>query len=412
MSAALTLTIERLGHRGDGIARDGVREWFVPYALPGERILAEPGDGERARLTALESQSPDRVAPICNLFMRCGGCATQHYDLSEQLVWKRGLVAEALRQRGIAAEVEDCLDAHGDGRRRVTLHLRMVDGAMRAGFMAARSHRLVPVEACPVLASSLARAPHVAEALGALPYDVKKPLDAQITASAAGLDVDLRGAGKISDALRLKLIDMGRRLDLARLSLHGDVLAEWREPALAVGAARVTPPAGGFLQATQAGEEALAGLALENIGKAKHVADLFSGCGAFALRLAATARVHAVESDKPALDALTRAARGVASLKPVSTEARDLFRRPLLPQELDAFDAVLFDPPRAGAEEQARMMAKTRKLKTIVAVSCNAATFARDARILIDGGFALARVTPVDQFRHSPHVELVAAFRR
>ncbi len=412
MSAALALTIDRLGHRGDGVAGSNGRELFVPYALPGERVTVETDEGDRARLVAIETPSPQRVAPVCDLFTRCGGCATQHLDLAAQLMWKRDLVIEALRQRGIDCPVEPCIDAHGEGRRRVTFHLRMVDGALRAGFMAARTHQLVPVDACPVLAPSLTKAPHVAEALGALLSDAKKPLDAQVTASPAGLDVDLRGAGKISDALRLTLIDAGRKLDIARLSLHGEALAEWRAPALMIGAARVTPPSGGFLQATEAGEKTLARLALEHLGKAKHVADLFSGCGAFALRLAATARIHAVEHDRPALDALTRAARNAPALKPVTPEMRDLFRRPLLPPELDAFDAVLFDPPRAGAEEQVRMLAKTRRLKTIVAVSCSAATFARDARLLIDGGFALTRVTPVDQFRHSPHVELVAGFRR
>jgi 23S rRNA (uracil1939-C5)-methyltransferase len=258
----------------------------------------------------------------------------------------------------------------------------------------------------------MARAPRAAHAIALALVGLDKPLDILVTATDTGLDVDFRGTGQLDAPHVRKLIAEAERLDLARLSNHGVVVIERRAPQLAMGHAIIAPPPGAFLQATRAGEEALARLAASAAGDARRAADLFAGIGTFALRLAETAQVHAVEADKAALVALSRAA-GHASpaLKPVSVEARDLFRRPMAPAELAPFDAVVFDPPRAGAEAQARELAKSA-VPVVVAVSCNAQTFARDARILVDGGYALETVTPVDQFRHSPHVEVVAAFRR
>jgi 23S rRNA (uracil1939-C5)-methyltransferase len=409
--APVTLAIDRLGHRGDGVATQDGREVFVAFALPGETVAAEFLSAERGRLIEVRQPSATRVASVCPLFTRCGGCATQHLALAAQLAWKRDRVIEALAQRGIATDVDPCLDAHGAGRRRVTLHARGAGRETAVGFMAARSHDLVAVDSCPILAPALAAAPRVALAL-ARSLASPKPLDIQITATGGGLDVDIRGHGRPSERERAALLALGGRLDLARLSIHGDLIAAWREPSIAMGAARVVPPAGGFLQATEAGEQAMGRLALQHLAGARHVADLFAGCGALALRIAASARVRAVEIDPAAIDALSRAARATPALKPVAPEARDLFRRPLLPDELDLHDAVVFDPPRAGAEAQARALAGTRKVRTVVAVSCNAATFARDARLLLDGGWRLERVTPLDQFRHSAHVEIVACFRR
>jgi 23S rRNA (uracil1939-C5)-methyltransferase len=182
-------------------------------------------------------------------------------------------------------------------------------------------------------------------------------------------------------------------------------------PVIAIGGAQVTLPPGSFLQATTSGEETLAGLVAAHCRRAKHIADLFCGVGPFALRLATAARIAAFDSDAGAVAALQKAATATSGLKPVKTEARDLFRRPLMPQELREFDAVVFDPPRQGAQAQALQLAAS-KIRVVVAVSCNIATFARDARILVAGGYRLEGVTPVDQFRHTPHVELVAKFTR
>ncbi|WP_298952768.1 RNA methyltransferase [uncultured Methylobacterium sp.] len=415
------LAITRLGSRADGVAEDGL---VVPGALPGETVRVEPeepgreaegrpgGKGpRRARLVEVVAPSPDRVAPFCPVFGACGGCAVQHLAPAPYAAWKRDLVVAALSRAGIAAPVADLVDAHGAGRRRIALHLRRIDGEARAGFMAARSHALVPIEACPITVPALHRAPAVARALGGPLGGGGKPLDVLVTATEGGLDVDLRGHGPASDRARQALVRLAEDLDLARLALHGDIVVERRAPVLTAGAAALVTPPGGFLQATAAGEEVLGALVVAAVGRAKRVADLFSGSGAFSLRLAASAAVHAVEGDGAALAALDRAARGTPGLRGIATERRDLFRRPLLAPELDRFDAVVFDPPRAGAEAVATRLAES-KVPVVVGVSCDAATFARDAALLTAGGYRLDGVTPVDQFRHSPHVELVGVFRR
>jgi 23S rRNA (uracil1939-C5)-methyltransferase len=283
---------------------------------------------------------------------------------------------------------------------------------MRVGYMAARSHEVVEIAFCPIAEPALKEpAPAIARALAARLAPARKPLDVQITATGSGFDVDLRGHGPATDRQRRELIALAAELDLARLSLHGDVLVERRPPVIVMGRAAVVPPPGSFLQATREGEECLARLVLESCTGAKRVADLFSGVGPFALRLAEGAEVHAAETDRDSMAALDRAARGTPGLRRVTVEVRDLFRRPLLTPELDKFDAVVMDPPRAGAEAQARQLAAS-KVPLVVNVSCDAGTFARDAAILIAAGYRLERVVPVDQFKHSPHVELVGVLRR
>lgn len=405
------LTIARLGQRGDGVADTDDGQVFVPYALPGETVRVVR-DGERGQLVEIIAPASSRIAAICPLFTRCGGCAAQHMEEGLYRAWKRQQVVTALERAGIEAPVGEVVDAHGEGRRRVTFHARREGLGMMVGFMAARTHDLVAVEACPVLSPALARAPAAAQLVANRLGGSNKPLDIQITASEAGLDVDIRGHGPAAEKLRLSLTEAAERLDLARLAMHGEIVVERRPPQQRMGKAMVAPAPGGFLQATVAGEEAIAALVLAALpAKIKRVADLFAGCGPFSFRLAERAQVHAVESDKAALQALTRAAGTTQGLKPIATEIRDLFRRPLLEHELDAFDAVVLDPPRAGAEAQVRRLAAA-KTRTVVYVSCDVGSFARDAAILIAGGYALEAVTPVDQFRYSAHIELVGVFRR
>jgi 23S rRNA (uracil1939-C5)-methyltransferase len=240
---------------------------------------------------------------------------------------------------------------------------------------------------------------------------IGKPLDIQITATGSGLDVDVRGSGPLPAAKIATLSRVAEQHRLARLTRHGELVLMRTPPAISIGAAQLTLPPGSFLQATTAGEEALAALVLEHCKRAKHVADLFCGVGPFALRLAGKSRISAFDSDAGAITALQKAATSTPGLKPIKAEARDLFRRPLMPPELRDHDAVVFDPPRQGAQAQALHLAAS-KIPVVVAVSCNVATFARDARILVGGGYKIERVTPVDQFRHTPHVELVAKFRK
>jgi 23S rRNA (uracil1939-C5)-methyltransferase len=274
-----------------------------------------------------------------------------------------------------------------------------------------RTHHLVAIDRCPVLAPSLDQAIAAAWAVAEVLEPTRKPLDIQVTASEPGLDIDVRGSGPLSPARVAELAQVAERLNLARLTRHGELVAQRAPPTLVIGRARVALPPGCFLQATAAGEAALAALVSEGCGAASQVADLFAGVGPFALRLAERMRVTAVDSDQAAIAALKRAAETTAGLKPVATEVRDLFRRPLIAAELKRYDGVVFDPPRQGAEAQARALAAS-SLPLIIAVSCNPMTFARDARILVDGGYRLTRVSPVDQFRYSFHVELVARFER
>jgi 23S rRNA (uracil1939-C5)-methyltransferase len=405
------VTIARLGAKADGVAQSASGPVFVPKTLPGETVMIER-DGTHAELVSVESASPEREVPFCPYFDECGGCATQHMKHDFYRSWKQEILVHTLRQARIDAPVDPMVDAHGDGRRRVTLHVRFPDRAMHVGYMAARSHRIVEIAFCPIAEPALKEsAPVVARAIGEHLKGARKPLDIQITTTGTGLDVDVRGHGPLKDRDRLSLIDLAAGLDLSRLSIHGDVVVERRPPAIAMGRATVVPPAGSFLQATRLGEEILAGFVTQACERAKRVADLFAGSGPFSLRLAERSEVHAVEFDKGSMTALDRAARTAQGLRRISTEARDLFRRPLLTPELNAFEAVVVDPPRAGAEAQAQQLAAS-KVPLVVSVSCDAATFARDAAILMGGGYRLERVIPVDQFKHSPHLEVVGILRK
>jgi 23S rRNA (uracil1939-C5)-methyltransferase len=414
------LTIAGLAHRGDGIADTPAGPLYVSYTLPGETVTVETvaGHPDRRHLLRVETASPQRIDPVCPHFGVCGGCAMQHWEAAHYHEWKRGLVIEALRQAGIDpgidAPVEALIDAHGDGRRRATFHARRgatASDILTVGFATPRAHTLVAIDVCPVLAPSLNGAIKAAWAIAEALAAQRKPLDIQVTATDSGLDVDVRGSGPIDGPHAAALAGVAREHRLARLTRHGEMIAQHTIPTVTMGRARVALPPGGFLQATVAGEAALAELVLGHTGKAKNLADLFCGVGPFALRLAERARVAAFDLEAPAIAALAQAAKTTSGLKPVEAAARDLFRRPLVPPELATFDAVVFDPPRQGAQAQAAELAKS-KVPLIVAVSCNPATLARDARLLIDGGYRLTQVTPVDQFRYSPHVETVARFAR
>ncbi|QGY04918.1 class I SAM-dependent RNA methyltransferase [Methylobacterium mesophilicum SR1.6/6] len=403
-----TVTIRALGARGDGIAEDGT---IVPYALPGEQVVIRP-EGRRAELLGIAEASADRVKPFCPYFMRCGGCRTQHLARPAELTWKGGLVAQALSQAGLGLEPAPTLDAHGAGRRRITLHVRDIDGRAEAGLMEARSHALIPIDLCPITVPALHAAPEVARRLAGPLGHGRKPLDVAVTATDQGLDVDLRGHGPVSGGVGAALVRIAGELGLARLSLHGERLMEAEPVSVTDSETRLYPAPGGFLQATAAGQAALTELTLAALGpRVRRVADLFAGCGPLTLAMARTAAVHAVETDAAALAGLDRSARAAVGRRQITMERRDLFRRPLLPPELDAFDAVVLDPPRAGAEAQARQLAASR-VPLVVGLACDAGTFARDAATLVAGGYRLEAVTPVDQFRHAGHVEMVGVFRR
>jgi 23S rRNA (uracil1939-C5)-methyltransferase len=413
-SALEQLVIEHVGHFGDGVAVAHGRYVYVPYALAGEtvEVAPVPGHPDRRRLLKIEHASPERIAPFCPHFGVCGGCAIQHWNEERYRTWKRGLVVETLAQSKIECEVFPLVDAHGAGRRRITLHARMgTHEVLKVGFAAAGSHDIIPIDRCPILAPGLNGAIDVAWAIAEPLISMGKPLDIQLTATDNGLDADVRGSGPLPARMITTMSGLAEQHRLARLTRHGELVLMRSPPSIMIGTAQVTLPPGSFLQATVAGEEALSALVASHCKRAKHVADLYCGVGPFALRLAAASRITAFDSDVGAIAALQKAATSTPGLKPVRCEARDLFRRPLVPPESRDYDAVVFDPPRQGAQAQATQLAAS-KVPTVVAVSCNVATFARDAKILIDGGYTIEGVTPVDQFRHTPHVELVAKFAR
>ena len=406
--------IARLGSRGDGIADTAAGTIYVPYALPGETAEVErwPGHPDRRQLIKIDVASPDRIAPICPHFGICGGCALQHLATARYRDWKRALVAAALARAGLDTPVDELIDAHGEGRRRAVFHARVsARDVIEVGFSALKAHHVVAIDRCPILAPGLAGAIEAAWAIAEALAATHKPLDIQVTATDAGLDVDVRGSGALSAADVTALARVAERRNLARLTRHGEIVAQRMLPTIRIGRAQLVLPPGAFLQATAAGEVNLARLVEANCGDANTVADLFCGVGPFALRLAERARVTAADNSADAITALERAAAGTRGLKPVPAQVRDLFRSPLVPAELKQFDAVVFDPPRQGAEAQARELAASI-VPAVVAVSCNPTTFARDARILVDGGYRLLRVTPVDQFLYSAHVEVVACFKK
>lgn len=404
------LVITEVGHRGDGIADTESGSVFVPYALPGEMIEAER-HGDRAEIVSILQPSRERIEPFCPHFGACGGCAIQHWKADKYREWKRELVVTALEQAGVSAPVGDLIDAHGKGRRRATLHARRGGRQiLTVGFAGRRSHTIVPIDACPIFAPSMqgaiAAAWKIAEAIAS----TGKPIDLQFTAAVNGLDVDVRGTGALNQQVLAKLAAVATEEKFARMTRHGELLAQLAEPFVRIGKANVPLPPGGFLQPTEKGEETLAALVLEAAVRARHIADLFSGIGTFALRLAEIARVHAFDMDAAAIAAM-KCGSAIPGLKPVEAQVRDLFRRPLTAQECSGFDLAVLDPPRQGAEAQVRELAKSKLVKVIY-VSCNPASFARDARILADAGFRLERLTPVDQFKYSAHVELAGIFAR
>ena len=408
------LTIVRLGHRGDGIADTAAGPVYVPYALPGETVTVETvvGHPDRRHLDHVDRPSHERVAPICKHFTQCGGCAMQHWSLAEYHLWKRGLVAEALEQAGLIAPMADIIDAHGQGRRRAVLHARRGGhDLLEVGFTAPRAHHIVAIDRCPILAPGLDGAIPAAWAIAEILKPTDKPLDIHVTATDSGMDVDVRGSGPLNSGRTTALAGVAEKYRLARITRHGELVAQAAQPLVKIGRAQVPLPPGAFLQATAAGEATLARLVLDHAGGAKRVADLFCGIGTFALRLAERARVTAADSETSAVKALERAAANTSGLKPVEAQTRDLFRRPFMAAEFKGFDAVVFDPPRQGAEAQAHELVKSA-VPLVVAVSCDATTFARDAGILVGGGYKLVGVTPVDQFRYSFHAELVARFER
>lgn len=400
------VTIDSLGSQGDGVAHIDGKPLYVPFTLPGERVRVRM-DGERGELIAVEQKSADRVAPPCPHFGVCGGCALQHLAAVPYRAWKRQMVATALSHRGLDIEVLDPIVSPLMSRRRARLALKRTARGLMVGFAERRSHRLVEVTACSVLRPEIVAAlPLLRRHLVAL---VSREAAATLTLTDGGLDVALDGVKAAGQERLAALASLAEAGDFARLTSDGETIVERRAPVARFAAGEVTLPPASFLQATRDGETALIHAAQQAVDQAARVADLFAGVGTFALSLPQASLVHAVESDTAAVRALSDAAR--RSGRKIVVERRDLFRNPLLPVELQGYDVAIVDPPRAGAQAQVAALAAST-VSTVVMVSCNPATFARDARVLMDAGFSCRAVQPVDQFLWSPHVELAAVFRR
>ncbi|TYO89149.1 class I SAM-dependent RNA methyltransferase [Oceanicella actignis] len=404
------MLVARLGHRGDGVNAAG--DVFVPGALPGERVVGAVIEG-RMIAPRIVAPSPDRVAPPCPHAGECGGCALQHAAPGFLAEWKRERVREALAARGIGGvALRETIVSPPRSRRRATLSARRTKKSVMLGFHARAEDRIVPIETCELADPRIVAALEGLRALVPLVASRKGEAKLAVTVSEAGLDVDLRQVKPLDGPLRARLAEIAAREGWARLSHEGEALFMARPPAQDFDGLPVLPPPGSFLQATPQGEAALRAAVDEALGEARRVVDLFAGCGTFALPLSRRAEVLAVESDAAALAALDAAWRAAGgALRRLTTQARDLFRRPLTPEELRRFDAAVIDPPRAGARAQAQAVAASG-LRRVAMVSCDPGSFARDARILIDGGFSLEWVQPVDQFLWSGHVELAAAFAR
>jgi len=395
--------VETLTHHGMGRLPDGT---LVPRVLPGEEI-ALAGDGTARILTA----SPDRVAPPCRHFKSCGGCAMQHVSEDFVAAWKCGIVETALAAQGLEAPIRRMHTSPPRSRRRARLSARKTKKGALVGFHARASDTIIAVPDCQLLLPSLAAVLPALEQLARMAASRSTEIAFTVTDSPAGPDLRVETDRALDEGLRADLGRFAQEQSLSRLVWGDEPIAMIAPPFQHFGMARVTPPPGAFLQATREGEAALLASVRDALGDAGQVVDLFAGCGTFALPLAETARVHAVEGSAPMLAALDAGWRHATGLKPVTTEARDLFRRPLLPEDLARFDAAVIDPPRQGAAAQAEAIAASG-LGRVAMVSCNPATFARDARTLVASGFRLDWVDVVDQFRWSPHAELAALFTR
>lgn len=408
MTERKTYTITRLGMRGDGIADGPDGPLYLPGTLPGE--LVSVGGGEPARI---EHPSPQRRhGYLCPHAPGCGGCAQQHLSEDFYRQWKATLVGEALKAHGIAADVRPMLSAPAGSRRRAVLTARRDGQRIELGFHRGQSHDIEPLEACAVLAPAIVSALPGLRAMALIALTSKSEARLSVVATPHGLDVDIAGARReISADQRTAMVQTATGHRIARLSLDGTPMLTRARPALVMAGVEVIPPPGAFLQAAVEAEGAMTAIAVEAAGKAKRVADLFSGLGTFSFALARRARVLAIDTDRALVDALAAAARGAAGLKPIETKVRDLMRDPLSPRELEGFDAVLFDPPRSGARAQAEALAGS-KVRTVVAVSCNPATLARDLEILLAGGYRIEAVTPIDQFLYTAHIEAIAVLRR
>lgn len=396
--------IEGLTHLGLGKLDDG--RTLLPRVLPGEEV-----EVDRDGTVRIVTPSVDRVAAPCRHFKTCGGCAMQHASDAFVAEWKQEIVRKAVSAQGIQAEFRPIAISPAHSRRRAKLSGQRTKKGVLLGFHAKGSDTIIGVPDCQLITPGLRAAFLALEALIMMAASRKSQVAFTVTETTVGPDIVVETEKELTPQLRVELAAFAQVHHVARLVWQDEVIVTMTPPAQDFGGVSVVPPAGAFLQATAHGEAVLRDAVIEVVGNAARVVDLFAGSGTFALPLSKNAEVHAVEGEADMIAALDRGWREGTGLKRVTSATRDLFRRPLEPDELSKFDAAVIDPPRAGAEAQIATLAES-KIKRIAMVSCNPVTFARDAKVLIAAGYTLNWIQVVDQFRWSPHVEVVASFTR
>ncbi len=413
----IRVKIDHIGARGDGVANGPI---YVPFSVDGDDLEIKI-QGQKGRIKHIHKASPDRIAPICKHFGRCGGCSLQHVSEDYYASWKQEQVRVALSHRGFDDIIilDPLLSDTGSRRRARISVMGRGKGVAIAGFAERASHNIIDITECPVMAPEIvAFIEPLRKFLGGQ-LDLRKKMAVQINLAENGLDIILESTGEPDLDLRMDIAAFAEGQDVARIcwqdtrpkNPYHEILCERRKPYVTFDGRQVYIPPGSFLQATKDGEAALTHFMKQALGDADKVVDIFAGCGTFTVALIGDHAVHAVEGDQDMVDALKNSAYQMGTIRNLTTEVRDLFLRPLLPHELNKFDAVVIDPPRAGARDQVEQIAKS-DMKNIVMISCNPATFARDARTLVDAGFIMGDILPVDQFLYSPHLEVIAGFRR
>jgi len=403
------ILIDKVGSLGDGMGQLNGQTVFVPGTLGGERVRVS-GEPPRMVLEKILESSTGRTVPPCQHFGACGGCALQHMSGAANLEWKRAQVAMAFSRAGINIEVEPCIASPAHSRRRVTFTAKRTGGLVVLGFHGRERDEVVDIEHCTILTEKIESKLDQFRNLAATLIRSSEEIQIAINSCDNGLDLNLLLEQDPSEDMMAAFVRAFAKTSFLRAAINGDVMVEKEKPLVSFDDAKVIPPPGGFLQAVVEAESAMAGLVCGHLKTRKRVADLFAGCGTFSLRLAKHSRVHAVETQDNALSALMSAS-GTKGLKSITSETRDLEELPLMASELKPFDGLCIDPPRAGAEPQIREIAKAN-IRAIAYVSCNPTTLARDAAVLIKGGYILEKVTPIDQFVFSPHVEVVALFTK
>lgn len=405
------IEIQELGVKAEGKAiRSNGDICYIPNALPKETVQAQ-FSSTGAIITKIIKKSHNRVEPFCGHFPRCGGCSAQHISKNHYTQWKIGIIEKAMKTRGLKTTLKDLIDAHGAGRRRVTFHGNKNKTGISAGFMSAKTNDILNIDNCPVLSPDLETAINVSRDIIRMMQINHKSLDILLTQTATGIDCNIDGIQNSGQQFFSEISEITYKYDLARVTVERETVIETRSPIIFAGDSKIVLPPKSFLQPTKYGEEILVDLVLKNTQEASHVLDLYCGIGPFTLAIAQKTPVYSFDNDAMAINALTKAANNTSGLKPIKAERRNLKANPLLPYELDMFDIIVLDPPRQGAFEQIKQILLS-KVNNIIYVSCNPISFARDASILIEGGFNLEPINPIDQFKFTSHVELLALFKR